>query len=454
MQTFMIDAFKNYLHGRMVLLTVLISAVVMIFYSEGTYQQSVKKLDGLVAVIGSRAKILELTKNLLDVETGQRDYLLTGREEYLAPYYQALGPIRELFEGLAVQYSEQDAINPLILKLQERVVTRLSVIEATLRLKQLGQLDVATKLALTGSGKEQVDEIYLLSKALLEHGTISVTESRQDIDDALLLQRGGVMALTALSTLGLLLYMRHMAVVDQLQREHNRILQAERDQLEDLVSKRTHALTGLAQHLQTAREDERGKLARNLHDELGALLTAAKLDAARLKPRLVGAAPDAHERLDHLVQSLNACIAMGRGIIEDLRPSTLSNLGLVAALEILAREFTQNTGVAVRCALTSVRLAASAELVVYRLVQEAITNITKYAKAQQVWVELAAQDGLVRVTVRDDGLGFDTGTQPASAYGLVGMHYRIEAERGQLCVLSAPGKGTNIQAFLPESESA
>lgn len=73
MQAFMIDALKNHLHGRMVLLIVLISAVVMIFYSEGTYQQSVKKLDGLVAVIGSRAKILELTKNILDVETGQRN---------------------------------------------------------------------------------------------------------------------------------------------------------------------------------------------------------------------------------------------------------------------------------------------------------------------------------------------------------------------------------------------
>ena len=451
MQTFMIDAFKNYLHRRMVLLIVLSSAVVMIFYSEGTYQQSVKKLDGLVDVIGSRAKILELTKYLLDVETGQRDYLLTGREEYLAPYNQALGPIRELFEGLNAQYSEQETTQPLIHNLQQRVVARLSLIEESIRLKRLGNTDLETELVRMGIGKEWVDEIYRLSKALLEHGTISVTESRQNIDDALLLQRGGVMILTALSTLGLLLYLHHVSVVDQLQREHHRTLQTERDQLEALVTKRTHALTGLAQHLQTAREDERSKLARNLHDELGALLTAAKLDAARLKPRLVGAAPDANERLDHLVQSLNACIAMGRGIIEDLRPSTLSNLGLVAALEILAREFTQNTGVAVHCALTPVRLAVSAELVVYRLVQEAITNITKYAKAQQVWVEMAAQDGRVRVTVRDDGLGFDTGAQPASAYGLVGMHYRIEAEQGQLSVLSAPGQGTTIQAFLPES---
>lgn len=410
MQTFMIDAFKNYLHGRMVLLIVLISAVVMIFYSERTYQQSVKKLAGLVEVTQSRAQILNLRKYILDAETGQRDYLLTGRVEYLTPYNNALGPIREHLESLNTHYAGQAPTKLVLDQLRDRVNARLSVIAETVRLKQQGKPDLAAELELTGFGKEQMDDIPLLGNALLEQATISVTESRQDIDDALLLQRGGVMALTALSTLGLLLYLRHVSIVDQLQREHNRILQAERDQLEALVAKRTHALTGLAQHLQTA-----------------------------------------HERLDHLVQSLNACIAMGRSIIEDLRPSTLSNLGMVAALEILAREFTQSTGVAAHCALTPVRLAVSSELVVYRLVQEALANITKYAKAQQVWGELAAQDGLVRVTVRDNGIGFDTSAQPASAYGLVGMHYRIEAERGQLSVLSAPGQGTTIQAYLPES---
>lgn len=451
MQAFVFDAFKNYLHGRMVLLIVLISAGVTIFYSEGTYQQSVKKLDGLVEVTQSRAQILDLRKNILDAETGQRGYLLTGRMEYLTPYNNALGPIRALLASLDAHYAGHAPTKLVLDQLRERVNARLSVIAETVRLKQQGKSDLATEMVLTGFGKEQMDDIHLLGNALLEQATISVSASRQDIDNALQLQHVGVLALTALSTLGLLFYLHHVSIVGQLQSEHNRIIQAERDQLETLVAKRTKALTGLAQHLQTAREDERSKLARNLHDELGALLTAAKLDAARLKPRLVGAAPDAHERLDHLVQSLNACIAMGRSIIEDLRPSTLSNLGLVAALEILTREFTQNMGVAVHSALTPVRLAASAELVVYRLVQEAITNITKYAKAQQVWVELAAQEGRVRVTVRDDGVGFDTGAQPASAYGLLGMLYRVEAERGQLSVLSVPGHGTTIEATLPES---
>jgi signal transduction histidine kinase len=190
------------------------------------------------------------------------------------------------------------------------------------------------------------------------------------------------------------------------------------------VAQRTAQLTELAQHLQTAREDERHRLARDLHDELGALLTAAKLDAARIRSRLAGTAPEALERLAHLVEMLDSVIALKRRISEDLRPSGLSYLGLVGTLKILAREFTERSGVVVHCALAPVALAPAAELTAYRLVQEAITNLSKHAEATSVWLELAPVDGRVEISVRDDGKGFDSGIAHTSAYGLVGMRYR------------------------------
>jgi len=98
-----------------------------------------------------------------------------------------------------------------------------------------------------------------------------------------------------------------------------------------------------------------------------------------------------------------------------------------------------------------VRLEATAELVIYRMVQESITNITKYAQARQVWIGLASRNSQVEVTVRDDGVGFDTSVQPRSAFGLVGMRYRVEAEGGTLALVSAPGQGTQIRVTLPES---
>jgi len=235
------------------------------------------------------------------------------------------------------------------------------------------------------------------------------------------------------------------------QEEVQRQLQAEHDRLEREVAQRTAQLTELAQHLQTAREDERHRLARDLHDELGALLTAAKLDAARIRSRLVGTAPEALQRLAHLVEMLDSVIALKRRISEDLRPSALSYLGLVDTLQILAREFTERSGVVVHCKLAPVALAPAVELTAYRLVQEAINNLSKHAVATNVWLELAAVGERVEISVRDDGKGFDTSIPPASAYGLVGMRYRVEAEGGTMQLQSKPGEGTLIQVTLPQS---
>lgn len=258
--------------------------------------------------------------------------------------------------------------------------------------------------------------------------------------------------------LALVLYARLRALQRTVLREQARQLEQaraqERAQLDALVRQRTLQLTELTHHLQTAREDERSRLARNLHDDLGALLTSAKLDAARIRPRLAGAPPEALERLAHLVEMLNGAIALGRRIIEDLRPSTLNNLGLAATLEILAREFAERSGVEVHCTLAHAPLAAASELVVYRLVQEAVTNISKYAAASHVWFDMAQRGGQVEVLVRDDGVGFDSAMQRGSAYGLVGMRYRVEAVHGTLEVLSAPGQGTVLRVRLPGLSAA
>lgn len=225
---------------------------------------------------------------------------------------------------------------------------------------------------------------------------------------------------------------------------------ARRQRLADQrIAQRTAELTDLAQHLQTVREDERQRLARDLHDELGALLTSAKLDAARIRARLGDTAPEASERLAHLVLSLNEVIALTRRIVEDLHPSALGHLGLPATLEILAQEFAERSGLTVHCRVMPVQLQPSAELAVYRLVQEAINNISKHASAHEVWLTLEAREDAVWLSVRDDGRGFDP-TRPAGASrGLLGMRYRVEAEQGRLHIRSAPGQGTLIELCLP-----
>jgi signal transduction histidine kinase len=286
---------------------------------------------------------------------------------------------------------------------------------------------------------------------LLDLESAKVTVARRSLARTLMLNRIGVTAMTALSLLALYMYLRQTTALVRQREQQRRLVQAERDQFEREVLLRTAQLTELARHLQSVREDERHRLARELHDELGALLTAAKLDVARLKSRLGVTTPEVLERLQHLSDGLNSGIALKRRIIEDLRPSSLSNLGLVAAPDILVREWGRRGEIKVDTEFEPVRLRPAGELTVYRLVQEALTNITKYAHATAVSVRLSSADGQVHVSVRDNGVGFDTTAPRTSAHGLLGMRYRLETEGGQMTMESTPGKGTLIRADLPES---
>ena len=428
-----------------------VAAAGMVFISEGSYWQSVETLDELASIQGARTGILRLQQNVLAAEAGQRGYLLTGRNEYVQSYVKALEEI-DASTVLLRRYYGADAWSiERLEKMHELIKTRLFELAAAIRLYEEGEHAASTDIVLSALNKEQMDAIRMLSTELLDHEALKVSAARQDIYLTLMLGRIGMAALSAISLLALFLYLRQTLALKLQQQELKRSVQADRDGLEVVVAQRTAQLTELTKHLLTAREDERNRLARNLHDELGALLTSAKLDAARIKSRLAGAAPEALERLNHLVDTLNSSIALGRRIIEDLRPSTLSNLGLAPTLEILMREFGEQSNVEVHCSLEPVKLESTTELVIYRLVQEAVTNIGKYARAHHVWVNLTSHDARVQVSVRDDGVGFDTTVPASSAYGLVGMRFRVETEGGTLTLVSAPGQGTLIQVQLPRS---
>ena len=433
-----------------VMVLAIAAAATMVFISEVSYWRSAGTLQELSAMGAARTQIQVLERSMLDAETGQRGYLLTRRKEYLEPYALALQRIEEAYRVLDAYYGADAESQALLQRLHQLTETKLSELALTLQLYEEGRGKAGQEILMTDIGREKMDAIRATSAELLEYQTRAVSASRAELDGTLALGRFGVALLSAISLLALFFYLRQSHALKLQQMELQRVVQLERDRLEVEVAHRTAELIELAHHLQTAREDERQRLARNLHDDLGSLLTSAKLDAARIKSRLANSAPEALELLAHLVGTLNSGIALGRSIIEDLRPSSLSNLGLVAALEILAREYAAQSGVAVHCQLEQVALRPSAELMVYRLVQEAITNITKYAQARNVWIALYTRAGQVEVSVRDDGVGFDTGIKPSSAYGLVGMRFRVGAEGGSLHLQSRPGDGTQVLARLPQ----
>lgn len=449
-------------HSPLVFAAACVAAALVVLVSEASYSRSITKLDNLETYAVARSQLLEVQVNLLEAETGQRGYLLTSQAAYLYPYQNALARIDEAFakldryygEGYGEDHGEASQPKNLLNRLEAHARSKLKVIAETIRLHEAGDRTAAIALVRTNAGKDYMDVVRDVTAQLLRSETQRIAAVRANLYNSLRLSRLGLAALGAISLLSLYLFLRHNLVLKQQQLELKRLVQTESDRLGVLVAARTQELVELNHHLQTAREDERNRLARNLHDELGALLTSAKLDAARIKRRLGNGPPEVLERLLHLEGTLNSSIALGRGIIEDLRPSTLSTFGLMPTLQILLREFSERSGVRVIAALESVALSQDTELVVYRMVQEAITNISKYAAASTVWVSANSARGQALISVKDNGVGFDTTANSRSAYGLVGMHYRVAAAGGTLTVVSAPGSGTALSLRLPEAARA
>ena len=331
-------------------------------------------------------------KSLLDAETGQRGYLLTDRNEYLQPYAEAQVETRKMLAWLNEYYGKDPKNRAVMSEVMKETEAKLSELATTIDLHDRGVENGWRELMLSDIGREKMEHVRTLGEQLIElRDGAGRDRPAQRLPDAVAephrrLGDGGGEPARAL----------HVPAPDRHARPRPRRraqrMAGERDRLEPEVAARTAQLKELAQHLQTIREDERSHLARELHDELGALLTAAKLDVARLKSRLgTSATADAAERLAHLNETLNGGIALKRRIIEDLRPSSLSNLGLVAALEILLREFGARSDIAVRSTISSASSSnRPAQLTVYRLVQEALTNVVKYAKATEVVVTLQA----------------------------------------------------------------
>lgn len=432
-----------------------VAALAVVIVSEGSYRRSLETLGTLSAVGAARAQIQGLERSILDAETGQRGYLLTGQAEHREPYDAALAQIDEAYRFLRQHYRRDPHSLVIVERAREVTAQRLSELALTMRLFEEGKDKATGVIVRSNIGKEQMDAIRALSEQLLQIEATRVDAQRVELERTLLGSRIGVAVLSGLTLLALLMYLRQTSALQREQRQQQRIVAGERDRLEVEVTRRTAQLTELARHLETAREDERSRLARDLHDELGALLTSAKLDAARLRPRLAGAAPEALERLEHQIATLNSGIALKRRIIEDLRPSSLRDLGLAPTLQALARDHAGRCGVQMECRLEPVALEPGLELVVYRIVQEALTNIAKHARARRVVIELESRDGEALVAVRDDGVGFDaTALSDRGGHGLAGMRVRVESEGGRWSIESTPGRGTTIRVALPDSTTA
>ena len=431
-------------------LAVLVAALLIVVNEVG-FQTSRTAMAQIDKAETTRATINKLLQQMLDAETGQRGYLLTGDERYLEPYNAALADVNQNLDELRSLTSTSPAELAEFSMMSRSMSRKLAEMELTVRMRKNGQTDAWKFVITTDVGLQQMDAIREQANKLASASIQKLEQGEAQINRSLQLSRIGIAIMALAGLLAFYMYLKQTQSLLESGEGEKHSLQRERDQLDLQVKERTANLAELATHLQNVREDERGHLARELHDELGALLTAAKLDVARLKSRLPPNLPEVLERLAHLTNTLNSGIALKRRIVEDLRPSSLSHLGLEASLEILGREFEERSGLSITTDLEHVDLGGAAQLTVYRLVQESLTNISKYAEATQIVISLQNMESYITIEVHDNGIGFDVNKVASNSHGLSGMRHRVEAGGGRLTVTSEKGSGSRIHAVLPKT---
>ena len=425
------------------------AACLMIGISEYGNKQTSQSLSNLAHAYDTRTALSTLTKEMLDAETGLRGYLLTSDENYLKPYNEAIQNISSTLQRIRQLIETTPQGMEFFVPMSHSISRKTAEMDLSLRLFREGNADALKFVMFTDMGNTDMSNIRELAHKLDTLTAERAGRYQQDINSSLIMGRIGVATVTLFGLFAFYLYLRQNNMVDRLHKREQALLSEERSRLENLVRERTATLTELANHLQQVREDERGHLARELHDELGALLTAAKLDVARLKSRIDMGNPEIADRIKHMTETLNSGIALKRRIVEDLRPSSLANLGLSTSLEILTSEFAQRSGIEVEAIFEAVELPEATELTIYRLVQESLTNIGKYAKASQIQVTVHRYPTYVAVQIKDNGEGFDLASIRPNSHGLAGMRHRVEAAGGRLTINSALGAGTTVSAIIP-----
>jgi PAS domain S-box-containing protein len=226
----------------------------------------------------------------------------------------------------------------------------------------------------------------------------------------------------------------------------------ERGRLDEAVRAGREQLKALSRRLLSAQEEERRRLAVELHDELGQVLTAVKINLASLQRSAAALAP---VPLRDAIASVDRAMETVRDLALDLRPSVLDDLGLPAAVRWYADRFARTTRIEVHLSIDAVpHLPSELETACFRVAQEALTNVARHAQARNVWVDLHSVAEALDLRVRDDGIGFDAGIARKRAIGgasvgLLGMQERISLAGGEYELLTRPGAGAEVRARLP-----
>lgn len=389
---------------------------------------------------------------LVDAEASALSFLLMRNDVYLEPYRSTAARLEPLMASMNFDIPPGSDDHADLQVLRRLVDAKFQYLGEML---SQGRAPVVLSEEYGELGKQLMDEIRVRLAVLKARRE----KAHQDLENMYLARAEKIQYVGYALGVGSMLLIIALFVVQQrqvaLRARIQDLLKTENTRLEAKVQARTVELSNLASNLTKAQEEERQHIARELHDEMGSALTAAKMDAGWLRRSLGGQVDDpVQERLLRLIENIGSTITLTRRLVDDLQPPLLKGLGLVEALRSLGQQFEMDVPIQMSFPDRELHLTEEQSLALFRVAQESLNNIRKYAKASQAWLSLSQEKGAVCLCIRDNGVGFDTQDIELHGHGIAGMKHRAQMFSGRLELSASPGQGTRIKVHLPVVDAA
>ncbi|QPF72645.1 hypothetical protein G8A07_06695 [Roseateles sp. DAIF2] len=434
------------------LLSGCIAFVAMAWGEHLSLQELARRSDAQAHALQTQLQVRKVGALLVDIETGQRGFIITGQSAFLEPYEQARLDLARSYGELKIRLMQGEAPPPSTAALEALITRRIAQVERNVALRWQQGEAVLKDLSGYVSGKQLMDEIRH-ELARLEAQQAALVKQTQ-AETAIVRKRTTELA-SLLSGVGVLLIAGALLALLLERRRRDRAEQAllaANSHLESTVAERTAALSAALARIQsfTAELDrgieaERRELAREVHDQMGQIGTATKMLVLALRKKL---APAKEEMLDELLTLADEMIMVARQISATLRPPLLDDLGLAAAVAHYAKTLERQGELAVQLDLRDEdRLSAEQRNQLFRILQEATTNVLRHARASRLRIAGQAGDSSYGLVIEDDGVG--PGPVRPDASGLRNMRERASLAGGSLQFGPGHEGGSRIDVCLP-----
>ena len=431
----------------------MLSFLAALFFVTGQGQARLQAAGEQLQMSAARERCVEqLQISLARSVAAQRGFLLTQDHDFLERYELAVAGVEPSWERLRQSYSGSEANLAPIRDLQVLLGKRLADLSMILSIQQTRGTAAAISLVKTRVGTDAGQAIDSVLDQLRDHQAVERAAAAARWSSTLNSSRWITIAATLFNLLLIGIGSRLVYLDIRRRTLLTAQLRDQKLQLEREVEARTGELVELSTHLQNVSEREKATLARELHDELGGLLVGARMDLSWAEQHFAKDDPVLKQRLNRVQQSLAAGVDLKRRIIEELRPTLLDNVGLIAALRWLLKETCARAGL--DCIESypenEPRFKSEASIALFRIAQEAFTNILKHAAAKTVDLSLGVDDETLLMRIADDGIGVPADRFTAvGSHGLASMRHRVRALGGRLDVSSPASGGTTLVVRIP-----